>query len=166
MNVARRPWLRAISRTTDLKTTVSSQAVIAIAVAEVDLDLRGAVLGVGGLDDDAVGLDHAADVPDDVLQLGALLQRVALDAVVDRLAVLVGEVELDLGRQHGLEAACAWQRSTCRRSWWRGSASIGSCPCSLTQSAMQSAVRSRHGVGLSVARSGTTIMSTMSEAGL
>ena len=29
MNVARRPWLRAISRTTDLKTTVPSQASIA-----------------------------------------------------------------------------------------------------------------------------------------
>ena len=105
MNVARRPWLRAISRTTDLKTTVSSQTVDRGAVAEVDLDLRRAVLGVGGLDDDAVGLDHAADVADDVLELGALLQRVALDAVVDRLAVLVGEIELDLGRQHGLEAA-------------------------------------------------------------
>ncbi len=74
-------------------------------VAEVDLDLRRAVLRVGGLDDDAVLLDHAADLAHDVLELGALLQRVALDAVVDRLARLVREVELDLGRQHGVEAA-------------------------------------------------------------
>ncbi len=43
---------------------------------------------------------------------------------------------------------------------------IGSWPCSLTQSAMHNAALSRHGVGRRVARSGTTIMSTMSEAGL
>ena len=85
------------------------------AVPEVHLDLRGPVLDVAGLDLDAGGLEHAADVADDGLDLGALRDRVAVRAAIERLPVRRAEVELELGRRDRLVALALRTRSTARR---------------------------------------------------
>ena len=71
---------------------------------EVDLDLGRPVLDVAGLDDDARLLERAADVADDRLDLGALGDRVAVDAAVEGLPVRRAEVKLELGRRDGVVA--------------------------------------------------------------
>ena len=72
------------------------------AAPEVDLDLGRPVLDVRGLDVDAGGVEGASDLADDVLDLGALGDRIAVNTGIEGLPVLRAEVELELGGNYWL----------------------------------------------------------------
>ena len=78
-----------------------------VAIADVDLDLAGGVLGVGLFDGDPGHAEVIADRSQDMLEFHGPLEPVDLDAFVSRLEGLgVDQKELDLGSDLHLVTHC------------------------------------------------------------